>query len=50
MPMVKYMVVCLFSCHGILKDGTQWILFNQLNRELQYFDIFCAENRLRGYA
>ena len=49
-PPIKYLVICLFAGHGILKDGQQQILINEYDKKSGFYKLFMAEERLRAYA
>ena len=46
-PVESILVVCIFGCHGILKDGVQNVVFNEFDKRSQYYKTLNIENNLR---
>ena len=49
-PRVNYLVVCLFACHGILKDGMQYVVFNEFDKKAQFYKMMKVEFLLCDFA
>ena len=46
-PVEKFLLVCLFAGHGILKDGMQSMLLNEYDENTGFYRLLCAEAKLR---
>ena len=49
-PPEKYLIVFLFAGHGILRDGTQYLVYNEWNPRERFYHMFAAEGKLRQWA
>ena len=49
-PRTNYLVVCLFACHGILKDGLQYVVFNEFDKRAQFYKMMKVEFLLTDFA
>ena len=49
-PKENYLVIFLFAGHGILKDGTQMMLYNEYDKRAGFYKMLQAEAKLRTWA
>ena len=49
-PKVNYLVIWLFAGHGVLRNGMQTILFNELDKRNGYYKMFNCEAVIRDIA
>ena len=49
-PKKNYLVIFLFAGHGILKDGTQMMLYNEYDTKKKFYKMLQAEAKLRIWA
>ena len=43
-PQENILVICMFACHGILKEGVQNIVFNQFDSRKGYYKMVNVED------
>ena len=46
----KFLIFFLFATHGYLRDGMQFILFNEFDTKENYYKRFAIEAKLREWA
>ena len=46
----RYVIFYLFACHGIHKEGTQYVAINELDAETGFYQLFDAEKKIRDFA
>ena len=49
-PSEKYLVICLFATHGVIKGGTQQIIVNEYDRRTKFYRLFPAEKNMSNLA
>ena len=49
-PQEKHLLFVFFASHGILRDGTQWIVLNEYDKKKEYYKLFGAELKMRSWA
>ena len=49
-PPIKYLVFCLFAGHGILKDGEQHLVLNELDKKQGFYKLLNAESYIRRFS
>ena len=48
--MEKYLIICLFAGHGIVKDCKHHMLYNEFDLKTRYYKMFRAEEKLKSWA
>ena len=46
----NYLVIHLFACHGIHKNGTQYVVLNEYDDDTEFYKLFAAEDKIRNFA
>ena len=46
----KYLIVFMFAGHGVLRDGTQCLIYNDFNKRERFYNMLAAESKLRSWA
>ena len=49
-PPVNYLVIFLFAGHGMIKDGSQVLLYNEFDEKTGFYKMFRAEKKIRQWA
>ena len=47
-PQVNYLIICMFAGHGILRDGSQYLVFNQFDKQSKFYKMMNVEIFLRN--
>ena len=46
-PPEKHLIVFLFAGHGVLRDGMQFLIYNEWNKREKFYHMLSAEAKLR---
>ena len=49
-PPEKHLIVFLFAGHGVLRDGMQYLIYNEWNKKERFYQMLSAEAKLRSWA
>ena len=49
-PPEKHLIVFLFAGHGVLRDGMQFLIYNEWNKREKFYHMLSAEAKLRSWA
>ena len=49
-PPETYLLFLLFACHGVLRDGVQWIVCNEYDKKDKFYGMCNIEIKLRNWA
>ena len=49
-PPKKYLLVCLWAGHGMVKSGKQVLLTNELDKRSKFYKMIQAESMMRAIA
>ena len=49
-PADKHLLVFLFAGHGVLRDGMQFLIYNEYNKREGFYQMLSAEAKLRSWA
>ena len=49
-PQKNYLVIFLFAGHGMIKDGSQVLLYNEFDKKTGYYKMLRAEKKIRHWA
>ena len=49
-PDKKFLSVLFLAGHGMLKEGMQWLLLNQFDKNIGFYKMYATESEIRKWS